>query len=135
MRIKLVFFLFLIAFIGCESDDSLQTNYFDKIVNKKWIADRIDYESYNFYEDYTYMKIKEIFMVDTSTMQMIRKYDTINSFWNLKDNIIIFSSSSSAEGIKPTDWNIIELNDTLLEVKYVSDMENPYIFSNKYISK
>jgi len=135
MNIKWVLLLFLIALIGCESEDSMQTKHFDKIVNKTWVADRIEYESYSFYEDNSYMKIREIFMVDTSTAQMTRKYDTINSFWNLKENIIIFSSSPGAESIEPTDWNIIQLNDTLLEVKYVSDMENPYILSNKYISK
>ena len=135
MRKKLIFFLLLIAFIGCESDDSLQPKYFDKIVNKNWIADRISFESYTFYEDNSYTKIREISVVDTSTLEMTSIYDTVNSFWNLKDNIIIFSNSPNIESIEPTDWHIIQLNDTLLEVKYISDMENPYIHSNKYISK
>jgi len=114
-------------FFSCEKENE-ENEYFNKLIDKEWVLQNGIECSYNFSANGEYRYIMRVAAFNPETNEVTSFNDTTWAFWKLRSNIVMFSESNSfSENISPVDWNIIQLNDNLLEIKFVADMENPYI--------
>ncbi|MHC1702314.1 MAG: hypothetical protein AB9846_00270 [Tenuifilaceae bacterium] len=128
MIIRFLSVLIIILFCSCNDDSSDNSNFF-KLVNKVWTSQNGLNCSYQFFENSEYTKIWEIGIVNPQTNQVTYTSDTLNSYWRIKGNLILFSYSNDFTGAEtvPTNWRIIQLDDNVLKIKMIIDMENPSI--------
>jgi len=135
MKSKLTLLVLIIFFVSCEKSYD-EFGYYDMLIDKEWKSQNGFESTHTFRSNKEYVLIRSIAVFNPETNTITHLNDTICSFWNLRDNVIMITNSntSNISDVTPVDWSIIELNDTLLKVKLLSDLENPYILPWIFVS-
>jgi len=97
-------------------------------VNKHWVRQGEWFESYTFTPDKNFLKAREISCYNPITQQIETFSDTLIARWDIQENCIVFKPSGVNDvKAQPTDWKVMNITDSVLEVKFVADADNTYI--------